>query len=67
LVIEGPEDFKGSFDRLCLRAGTAAIEAMLAADAGRRESDQSENVYRLSKLMLNMPLQMKSRPSSMLK
>jgi len=33
LVIEGLEDFKGSFDRLCLRAGTAAIEAMLAADA----------------------------------
>jgi len=35
LVIEGLEDFKGSFDRLCLRAGTAAIEAMLAADAGQ--------------------------------
>ena len=33
LVIEGLEDFKGSFDRLCLQAGTAAIEAMLAADA----------------------------------
>ena len=33
LVIEGLEDFKGSFDRLCLRAGTVAIEAMLAADA----------------------------------
>jgi putative transposase len=33
LVIEGLEDFQGSFDRLCLRAGTAAIEAMLAADA----------------------------------
>ena len=33
LVIEGLEDFKGSFDRLCLHAGTAAIEAMLAADA----------------------------------
>ncbi len=32
LVIEGLEDFKGSFDRLCLRAGTAAIEAMLAGD-----------------------------------
>jgi hypothetical protein len=27
LVIEGLEEFKGSFDRLCLRAGTAAIEA----------------------------------------
>jgi hypothetical protein len=27
LVIEGLEDFKGSFDRLCLQAGTAAIEA----------------------------------------
>ena len=25
LVIEGLEDFKGSFDRLCLRAGTAAL------------------------------------------
>ena len=33
LVIEGLEDFKGSFDRLCLQSGTAAIEAMLAADA----------------------------------
>jgi len=33
LVIEGLEDFKGSFDRLCLQAGTAAIETMLAADA----------------------------------
>src|SRR5215471_19819560 len=33
LVIEGLEDFKGSFDWLCLHAGTAAIEAMLAADA----------------------------------
>ena len=33
LVIEGLEEFKGSFDRLCLQAGTAAIEAMLVADA----------------------------------
>ena len=33
LVIEGLEEFKGSFYRLCLQAGTAAIEAMLAADA----------------------------------
>jgi hypothetical protein len=33
LVIEGLEEFKGSFDRLCLQAGTVAIEAMLAADA----------------------------------
>ena len=33
LVIEGLEEFKGSFDRLCLQAGTAAIEAMLATDA----------------------------------
>ena len=33
LVIEGLEEFKGSFDRLYLQAGTAAIEAMLAADA----------------------------------
>src|SRR6185437_15261920 len=33
LVIEGLEEFKGSFDRLCLQAGTAAIEAMLAGDA----------------------------------
>jgi len=33
LVIKGLEDFKGSFDRLCLQAGTAAIEAMLAVDA----------------------------------
>ena len=30
LVIGGLEEFKGSFDRLCLQAGT---EAMLAADA----------------------------------
>jgi hypothetical protein len=29
LVIEGLEEFKGSFDRLCLQAGTSAIEAML--------------------------------------
>jgi putative transposase len=33
LVIEGLEEFKGSLDRLCLQAGTAAIEAMLVADA----------------------------------
>src|SRR3974377_1262650 len=32
-VTEGLAEFKGSFDRLCLQAGTAAIEAMLAADA----------------------------------
>src|SRR5450830_733952 len=32
-VIEGLEEFKGSFDRLCLQAGPATIEAMLAADA----------------------------------
>lgn len=35
LVIEGLEEFKGSFDRLCLRAGTAVIEAMLAADVAQ--------------------------------
>ena len=33
LVIEGLAEFNGSFERLCLKAGTAAIEAMLAADA----------------------------------
>src|SRR5215813_10047980 len=33
LVIEGLAEFNGSFDRLCLKAGTAAIEAILAADA----------------------------------
>ena len=33
LVIEGLEEFKGSFDRLCLQAGTAAIEAVLVSDA----------------------------------
>jgi Kelch motif len=33
LVIEGLAEFNGSFDQLCLKAGTAAIEAMLAADA----------------------------------
>jgi hypothetical protein len=31
LVIEGLAEFNGSFDRLCLKAGIAAIEAMLAA------------------------------------
>src|SRR6476660_9218818 len=35
LVIEGLEEFKGSFDRMCLQAGTAAIEAMLVADANQ--------------------------------
>jgi hypothetical protein len=35
LVIEGLEDFKGSFDRLCLRTETAAIEAMLASDVAQ--------------------------------
>ncbi|MGQ0663656.1 MAG: IS256 family transposase [Pseudomonadota bacterium] len=35
LVIEGLTEFRGSFDRLCLRAGVAAIEAMLAGDAER--------------------------------
>jgi hypothetical protein len=33
LVIEGLAEFNGSFERLCLKAGTATIEAMLAADA----------------------------------
>src|ERR1700746_463231 len=33
LVIEGLAEFNGSFERLCLKAGTAALEAMLAADA----------------------------------
>ena len=33
LVIEGLQEFQGSFDRLCVRAGIAAIEAMLAGDA----------------------------------
>src|ERR1700756_4822632 len=33
LVIEGLAEFNGSFERLCLKAGTAAIEVMLAADA----------------------------------
>ena len=33
LVIEGLAEFRGSFDRLCLKAGVAAIEAMLAGDA----------------------------------
>ena len=30
LVVEGLEEFKGSFDRLCLQAGTSAIAAMLS-------------------------------------
>ena len=34
LVIEGLQEFQGSFDRLCVRAGIAAIEAMLAGSAG---------------------------------
>ena len=29
LVIEGLAEFNGSFDRLCLKAGTAAIERCL--------------------------------------
>jgi hypothetical protein len=29
LVIEGLAEFNGSFDRLCLKAGTAAIEAAI--------------------------------------
>ena len=40
LVVEGLAEFKGSFDRLCLKAGISAIETMLAADGealcGRR-------------------------------
>ena len=35
LVIEGLADFTGSFERLCLKAGIAAIETMLAGDAER--------------------------------
>ncbi len=35
LVIEGLAEFQGSFDRLCLSAGTAAIEAMLTDDVDR--------------------------------
>lgn len=33
LAIEGLAEFRGSFDRLCMKAGIAAIEAMLAGDA----------------------------------
>ena len=44
LVIEGLEDFKGSFDRLCLRAGTAAIEAMLAGDVAQLCGQRSPRV-----------------------
>ncbi len=36
LVIEGLEKFKGSFDRLCLQAGTSAIEAMFATQGTHR-------------------------------
>jgi hypothetical protein len=32
LVLEGLEEFTGSFDCLCLHAGIAAIEATVAAD-----------------------------------
>jgi transposase-like protein len=32
LVIEGLAEFAGSFDRLCLKAGIAAIETLLAGD-----------------------------------
>ena len=52
LVIEGLEDFKGSFDRLCLRAGTAAIEAMLAGDVaqlcGQRYERHSKRARRIA-------------------
>ena len=33
LVIEALEDLRGSFERLCLGAGLAAIDAMLEEDA----------------------------------
>jgi hypothetical protein len=51
LVVEGLAEFQGSFDRLCLRAGTAAIEAMPAADAeqlcGKRyERHSKRQAYR---------------------
>jgi hypothetical protein len=51
LVIAGLEEFKGSFDRLWLRVGSAAIEAMLAADAeqlcGKRyERNGDRRAYR---------------------
>ncbi len=35
LVIEGLAEFAGSFDRLCLRAGMAAIDTLLAGDVER--------------------------------
>lgn len=35
LVIDGLAEFQGSFDRLCMKAGIAAIEAMLAGDVAR--------------------------------
>src|SRR5207247_9788226 len=54
LVIEGLAEFNGSFDRLCLKAGTAAIEAMLAAEAEQfggkrydRPSDRQGNRWGL--------------------
>ena len=49
LVIEGLAEFKGSFERLCLQAGTAAIETMLAADAeqlcGKRVLSWSRRIF----------------------
>ncbi len=41
LVIEGLEEFKGSFDRLCLRAGTAAI--LLAKPSAPPRSPRSRD------------------------
>jgi hypothetical protein len=42
LVLEGLENFKGSFDQLCLRAGTAAIEAMLAGEVAQLCGERNE-------------------------
>lgn len=41
LVIERWADFQGSFDRLCLKAGIAAIDTPLASRPGVRQSVMS--------------------------
>jgi hypothetical protein len=46
LVIEGLAEFNGSFDRLCLKAGTAAIEAMLEQFCGKRYQRHADRYAR---------------------
>ncbi len=41
LVIEGVHGLEGSFDRLCLRAGIAAVQAILAGDCDESRKQTS--------------------------